>query len=71
MCIRDRLKWATHLVWLKREHTLAQYVSVCLAQKGGVWVLYDDRADRAGASNVTLSDEYFRLFAYPSGVRDS
>ena len=67
----DLLKWATHLVWLKREHTLAQYVSVCLAQKGGVWVLYDDRADRAGASNVTLSDEYFRLFAYPSGVRDS
>ena len=58
----DLLKWATHLVWLKRDNELAQYVSVCLAQKGGVWVQYERGAE--AARNVTLSDDFFRLWIH-------
>jgi len=58
----ELLKWATHLVWLRRRNALAQYVSVCLAQRSRIWVAYE--RGTGPAANVSLSGDFFRLWLY-------
>ncbi|KAH8057249.1 phytanoyl-CoA dioxygenase [Aureococcus anophagefferens] len=38
--------WASHVVVLQRTHMLAQYVSICVAQRNNDWVQHDERRRR-------------------------
>ena len=40
------LDWASHVVVLQRTHMLAQYVSICVAQRNNDWVQHDERRRR-------------------------
>ena len=40
------LGWASHVVVLQRTHMLAQYISICVAQRNNDWVQHDERRRR-------------------------
>lgn len=54
------LRWSTHVVVLQRTHMLAQYVSICVAQKNNDWVQHERRRSRVEpvAVDVTNFDSW-------------